>query len=158
MFILGAQHMGDLWDRFVSLLKGDLESEEQRKWAGSIKYITIAGDLVDGIGFIRVKKNLTHTYTAYKFYAEQLARLPDYVEIVFVPGDHDAVRKALPSPKLDKDLVQPLMDLGNVTCLGAPATVSLHGIKTLIYHGESMIDINMLPGMSNDNIPKTMNL
>ncbi len=155
------QHMGHLWDRFVQLLKGELGTEEQRKWAGSIKYITIAGDLVDGIGiYPGQEKNLTHLdiYEQYKYTAQRFAELPDYINIIFVPGDHDPVRKALPSPRIDKDIIQPLLDLPNVTCLGAPSMVSLHGIKTLIYHGESMIDINMLPGMSNENVPKSMKI
>ena len=155
------QHIDILWERFVKLLKGELGTENQQGWAGSIKYITIAGDLVDGIGiYPNQEKNLTHLdiYDQYKYAAERFAELPDYIQIIFVPGDHDPVRKALPSPRVDKEIIQPLLDLGNVTCLGAPSMVSLHGIKTLIYHGESMIDINMLPGMSNDNVPKSMKI
>ena len=41
--------------------------------------------------------------------------------------------------------------------VGCPAYVSLHGITTLLFHGTSLIDMNMsIPGLKNEDPAQTM--
>lgn len=148
-----------VWYRFVDYLNCRIGNEKQREQAGKVKYLSIAGDIVDGIGvYPNQDKRLfiKDIYKQYEACAEYLAELPDYINIVMSPGDHDAVRKAIPTPALTKDFAPDLYNQG-YTMVGNPAMVSLHGIKTQLYHGTSLIDINMaIPGMSNEDPFGTM--
>ncbi len=106
-----------------------------------IKYVFVAGDLVDGIGIYPSQEkelSIPDIYKQYDFLASLLEKIPDYIEIIVAMGNHDAVRNAEPQPRLDKDIGAPLYDLPNVHVVGNPVTVSAHGVKTLLYHGTSL--------------------
>jgi len=106
-----------------------------------VKYILIAGDLVDGIGIYPDQEkelSIPDIYKQYDFLASLLEKIPDYIEIVLSVGTHYAVRGAEPQPKLDRDIGAPLYDLPNVHMVGNPVMVSTHGVRTLIYHGTSL--------------------
>ncbi len=106
-----------------------------------IKYILVAGDLVDGIGiYPGQEKELTipDIFKQYDFLATLLEKVPDYIEIVLAMGNHDAVRKAEPQPMLAKDIGGRLFDLDNVHVTGNPVGLTLNTVKFLLYHGTSM--------------------
>ena len=106
-----------------------------------VKYVLVAGDLVDGIGvYPQQEKELSipDIYKQYDFLASLLAEIPDYIEVILAMGNHDAVRNAEPQPRLPKDIGGPLYDLPNVHVVGNPVTISIHGIETLMYHGTSI--------------------
>ncbi|MHA2000928.1 MAG: metallophosphoesterase [Promethearchaeota archaeon] len=148
-----------IWYRFVDYLNCRIGNDEQIQQAGKIKYLTIAGDLVDGIGvYPNQDKHLTipDIYDQYDDAAKLLSDIPDYISIIITPGDHDAVRKAIPNPAIPKEYAKGLYDSG-AKMLGCPSMVSLHGIKTQIFHGTSLIDMNMMiPGLSNEDPFGTM--
>ena len=109
--------------------------------ADKIKYVLVAGDLVDGIGiYPGQEKELTipDIYRQYDFLAMLLEKVPDYIEVVLSMGNHDAVRNAEPQPMLAKDIGGRLFDLPNLHVTGNPVSVSLHGVKVLMYHGTSL--------------------
>ncbi|MHA1889198.1 MAG: metallophosphoesterase [Promethearchaeota archaeon] len=165
MCLISDTHFGSIewlekiWYRFVDYLNCRVGNHRQRTQAGKIKYLCIAGDIVDGIGvYPNQEKHLRikDIYQQYEACASYLTDLPDYIEIIIIPGDHDAVRKAVPAPSLPKDFAEPLYNQG-YTMLGNPSMVSLHGIKTQLFHGTSLIDLNMaIPGMSNEDPFGTM--
>ncbi|HIE33783.1 MAG TPA: DNA polymerase II small subunit, partial [Candidatus Altiarchaeales archaeon] len=106
-----------------------------------VKYLLIAGDLVDGIGIYPNQEeelSIPDIYRQYDFFALLLERIPDYIEIVLCMGNHDAVRNGEPQPRLSKDIGASLYALPNVHVLGNPVMVSIHGVKTLMYHGTSI--------------------
>ncbi len=148
------------WKKFVEYLNCNLGTDKQAEQAGKIKYLCIAGDIVDGIGIYPNQDKhlfLKDIYQQYEATAEYLAEIPEYIQIIAIPGDHDAVRKAVPTPTIPKDMAKGMYDMG-VTMLGCPAMVSLHGIKVQMFHGTSLIDMNMsIPGMSHEDPCKTMN-
>jgi DNA polymerase II small subunit len=148
-----------IWNRFVDFLNCRIGNEKQIKLAGKIKYLTIAGDLVDGIGVYPnqdKRLDITDIYKQYEFTADCLAKLPDHITVVISPGDHDSVRKAIPTPAIPKDIGTKLYDIG-AKMVGCPSLVSLHGIKTQLFHGTSLIDMNMsIPGMKNEDPKGTM--
>ncbi len=143
-----------VWYRFVNYLNCREGNDKQIKQAGKIKYLCITGDIVDGIGvYPNQDKRLliTDIYKQYEATAKFLSEIPDYIKIIISPGDHDGVRKAVPSPAIPKYLAKGLYDL-DIEMVGCPSLVSLHGIKTELFHGTSLIDINMMiPGLNNDD-------
>jgi DNA polymerase II small subunit len=73
--------------------------------------------------------------------AELLKRVPAHVQIVLSPGNHDAVRQALPQPAVAADMAESLYAMGNVRWVGDPAYIKLHGVTFLVYHGKSLDDV-----------------
>jgi len=138
-------HVGSLlfmereFNRFLDWL--NLKNNgSQREIAESIKYISIAGDLVDGIGiYPNQEKELSipDIYKQYDFLAKLIEQIPSYIEVIVSVGNHDAVRRSEPQPSLSA-VVDSLTDLPNVHLVGSPAWVGMHGVDTLIYHGTSM--------------------
>jgi len=124
--------------RFLDWLSGKGERSDISE---KIKYILVAGDLVDGIGiYPNQEKELVipDIYKQYEFLAMLLSKVPDYIEVVLSMGNHDAVRKAEPQPMLSRAVGGPLFDLPNVHVTGNPVCVSTHGVKTLMYHGTTL--------------------
>jgi DNA polymerase II small subunit len=70
-----------------------------------------------------------------------IEEIPDYIEVIVIPGNHDASRKALPQPAIPRNYAEPLHEARKVYSLGNPCTVSLHDVELLICHGRSLDDI-----------------
>ncbi|MFX1344210.1 MAG: metallophosphoesterase [Promethearchaeota archaeon] len=148
-----------LWKRFIGFLNGKIGNKSQRERAGRIKYIIINGDLVDGIGVYPTQKSdllISNIYNQFNKAAELISGIPDYIKIFYSSGNHEPVRNAIPRPAVPKKYSQELINLG-VTCLGNPSLVKTHNVNTLIFHGDSILDMNMLiPGMENSKSVETM--
>jgi len=132
------------FNRFLMWLNGKLGDAQWRELAGQVKYVVIAGDLVDGIGiYPKQTKELAirDIYRQYATVSKFLEQIPDYIELVIQPGNHDASRKALPQPALPKEYVEPLYEVRDMHSLGNPCTISLHGVELLAYHGRSLDDV-----------------
>jgi DNA polymerase II small subunit len=81
-----------------------------------------------------------------------ISDLPDYIEVIAAPGNHDAVRRGEPQPALGKDLVS-----GDITAIGNPCSLSIEGVKHLVYHGTSIDSmIANIPGASYMHPEKVM--
>jgi len=121
--------------------------------AKSIKYVIMAGDLVDGIGiYPRQDEDLAidDIYAQYEELARLISELPPHLRIVMSPGNHDAVRPAEPQPALP-DGIRKLLP-SNALCVGNPCMLSIHGVKVLMYHGRSMDDlVGAIPDLSYAN-------
>jgi len=163
--LLSDTHIGsrefeeDLWKRFIDFLNGRLGNKKLRDIAGRVKYIIINGDLVDGIGVYPSQKDdltISDIYQQYKKTSELLSGIPDHIKIFYSSGNHDPVRNAIPRPAVPKKYVEALVDIG-VTCVGNPTTIKTHNVNTLSYHGDSMLDLNMLiAGLEHDKTVETM--
>lgn len=136
----------DSFQNFIRWVNGDFGNEEQTKIANDIKYLIIAGDLVDGIGIYPnqdeqlIIKDITQQYDEA---ARLLGDLRSDVKIIIGPGNHDASRIAEPQPAIPESYAQSLYNLKNVEFISNPGLVSLEGIKVLVYHGRSFDDIAM---------------
>lgn len=139
------EFMKEKFNRFLLWLNGKYGNSSLRKAAELVKYVVIAGDIVDGIGiYPNQMKELTvrDVFKQYSLAAKFIEQIPDYIEIVIIPGNHDASRKALPQPALSSEYVEPLCEARpHLLSLGNPATVSIHGVEFLIYHGRSLDDV-----------------
>lgn len=143
--------LNEEFDRFIHWINGDFGDDKQREIANNVKYVVVAGDIVDGIGvYPHQDKELTIKDIHQQY--EEAARLfgdISHVKVIVAPGNHDASRLAEPQPAIPEDYAKGLYELKNLEFVSNPALVSLDGIKVLIYHGRSFDDMAMtVKGMS----------
>ena len=135
------------WKNFAEWLSS---SEDER--ARNIAYVIVAGDLVDGIGVFPNQEEelaIDDIYDQYTAAATLFEMLPSDLPIIVVPGNHDAVRQAEPQPALSSDYAKGFNN--NVSFIGNPSLIEIHGVKVLIYHGRALDDIiAAVPGTSYD--------
>ncbi|ADC70149.1 DNA-directed DNA polymerase [Methanocaldococcus sp. FS406-22] len=131
------------FEKFVRFLNGDVDNELEEKVVSRLKYICIAGDLVDGVGVYPGQEedlyevDIMEQYREIAMYIEQI---PEHISIIISPGNHDAVRPAEPQPKLP-DKIAKLFNRDNIYFVGNPCTLNIHGFDTLLYHGRSFDDL-----------------
>jgi DNA polymerase II small subunit len=146
--------------RLILWLNGKIGSPDQREMALRTKYVIIAGDLVDGVGVYPGQEeelNIQDIYEQYRLAARFIEQIPDYMEVILIPGNHDAVRQALPQPAIPREFAEPVYEARKIISLGNPAEVKLHGVHFLIYHGRSLDDVvATIPNMSFQEPVKAM--
>jgi len=152
----------EAFSRFVLWLNGKYGNEQTRETASHVKYVLIAGDIVDGVGVYpnQVKElAIRDINKQYRLAAKFIEQIPDYIEVVIIPGNHDAPRKAAPQPALSEAYLETLKESRSVYSLGNPSTVSLHGVEILMDHGRSLDDVvATVPGMDYRHPEKAMKL
>jgi DNA polymerase II small subunit len=152
----------EVFNRFLLWLNGKLGNHYQREVAGKIKYVIIAGDIVDGIGVYpgQAKElEIKDLYKQYKAASKFIEQIPDYIELIVIPGNHDASRKALPQPAIPKEYAESIYEARKVSSFGNPCTISLHEVELLVYHGRSLDDIiSTAPNQSFKEPEKAMKL
>ena len=159
-------HMGSIkfnekaFNRFVSWLNGKYGNDKMKELAGHVKYMLIAGDIVDGVGVYPNQLEeliIKDVHKQYELASKLIEQVPDYIEVLISPGNHDAPRKALPQPAINEDFVKPLQKSGRIYSLGNPCLVSLHNVELLMYHGRSLEDIiATIPGLDHSHPEKAM--
>ena len=142
----------DAFKKFIDWINCEFGNEEQRKIAEDIKYLIIAGDIVDGIGvYPNQDKELSikDIREQYDEAARFLGNIRSDIKIIITPGNHDASRMAEPQPAVPEEYAKAMYELNNVEFVSNPAVVSLDGIQVLIYHGESFNELPMaIKGLS----------
>jgi DNA polymerase II small subunit len=162
MHVGSTKFQKEAFKRFILWINGKYGNERMKEMAGHVKYVLVAGDIVDGIGvYPNQAKELAirDIQKQYKFASRLIERIPEYIEVVISPGNHDAPRKALPQPAIAKEFLTCLKESRTIHSLGDPCTVSLHGVEVLMYHGRSLDDIIAnIPGMDPHHPEKAMKL
>ncbi len=142
---VGSRHfIREAFNRFLFWLNGKIGDSNWREIASHVKYVVVAGDLVDGIGIYpnQLKDLLIRDICKqYSVAATLLEQIPDYVQLIMIPGNHDASRKALPQPAVPREYAEPICQTREVCLLGNPCSVALHGVELLLYHGRSLDDV-----------------
>jgi DNA polymerase II small subunit len=161
-------HMGstkfneEAFNRFLLWLNGKYGNDKMKEIAGHVKYLLIAGDIVDGVGVYpnQIKELvIKDVHKQYRFASKLIEQIPDYIEVLISPGNHDAARNALPQPAIAEDFVKPLQESGRVHSLGNPCLVGLHSVEVLMYHGRSLDDIiATVPGLDHNHPEKAMKI
>jgi len=140
------QFMPDEFNRFLSWVNMETGNQKQKQIAEKLKYILIVGDVVDGIGVYNnqyAELTIPDLKKQYDACAKLLSEIPDHINIVISPGNHDAVRMAEPQPPLNNQFTQALTKLKNTMLVSNPATVKIgakenfSGFNCLLYHGYS---------------------
>jgi len=115
-----------------------------------VKYLFICGDVVDGVGIYPgqdselVEKDI---YGQYGLFEEFVKKIPNHIQIIICPGNHDVVRIGEPQPAFTKEFLPNICDDENVYLVANPSYVNVHGfgmdegIKVLMYHGYSFTGI-----------------
>ena len=162
MHVGSTKFQREAFNRFVLWLNGKYGNEKMREIASHVKYVLIAGDIVDGIGVYpnQIKElAIKDANDQYRFAAKYIEQIPDYIEVIIIPGNHDAPRKALPQPAISNTFVKTLKESRNVHSLGDPCLISLHNVEVLLYHGRSLDDIiTTVPDMDYNHPEKAMKL
>lgn len=161
-------HIGSLkfnekaFNRFILWLNGKYGNDKMKEIAGHVKYLLVAGDIVDGVGIYPNQINelvIRDVHKQYKLASKLIEQIPDYIEVLISPGNHDAIRNALPQPAIAEDFIKPLNDFDRIHLLGNPCLVGLHNVEVLIYHGRSLEDIiATVPGLDHSHPEKAMQL
>lgn len=140
-----------LFDRLMKWLRLETGNRAERGLAARVKYLIVAGDLVDGIGIYPEQESelsLTDVDIQYEVASQLLARIPEYVQVIIIPGNHDAVRKCLPQPGIPAHYLQSVSQTRPPLLVGDPSLVALHGVDFLLSHGKSLDDVlTQLPGI-----------
>lgn len=143
--------------KFLEWLNGGVDS--RKDLAGKIKYLVIAGDLVDGVGvYPEQDKELSidDIYKQYSVFFNFMESVPDYIEVFVMPGNHDAVQRAEPQPQIGKKLAGDFAR-ANIHSVANPCYLNLHGVKVLSYHGTSLDSmIQNIQGCSYSNATSAM--
>lgn len=131
---------------FLSWIRGESGSEDQRAVAKKVRYVFVVGDLVDGVGIYPSQERELAVVDIFKQYeraAELIGQIPSDKVVIIGPGNHDAVRLAEPQPKLPRGVCASLWALPNVVMVTNPAVVRVGvssdfpGFDVLMYHGYS---------------------
>lgn len=132
--------------KFVSWINGETGTEEQKKEAMKIKYLFIAGDLVDGIGIYPeqdTELEIKDIIEQYDECAKYLSMIRQNISIIICGGNHDAIRISEPQPVLEKTYAASIYVLPNATMVSNPSLINIHAVKgfpgfnVLMYHGYS---------------------
>ncbi|NHI84158.1 MAG: DNA-directed DNA polymerase II small subunit [Candidatus Thorarchaeota archaeon] len=147
------EFLEDEFDHFIDWLRGHDVDGPDKAMVEKIRYLFIAGDLVDGIGVYPEQFAdlvIPSLYDQYSKLAEKLRKLPERIKIICIPGNHDASRQALPKPPIHKEFAKSLYDLGSkVLMVGDPTHIRVEGVDILLTHGDSLDDmVTSIPGAS----------
>ncbi|WP_436908398.1 DNA-directed DNA polymerase II small subunit [Halosimplex marinum] len=133
---VGSQEFeADAWHRFTDWL--------HTADADRVEYLLIAGDMVEGVGVYPDQDeelDIVDIYEQYERFSEYLKEVPGDVEIIMIPGNHDAVRLAEPQPAFDEELRE-IMSAHDARISGNPSTVTVEGVDVLMYHGVSLDEV-----------------
>ena len=122
------------WLRMMAWLKENSVKE-------NINYLVFPGDVVDGIGVFPDQDkelDIIDIYDQYDKLAEYLKDVPDHIEMVLHPGNHDAARAAEPQPALNTVFTKSFDS--NVKMVSNPVYLTVEGRTVLTYHGKSIDD------------------
>ncbi len=152
----------EAFKRFLLWLNGKYGNEQMKKIASQTKYVLIAGDLVDGVGVFpgQVKELvIKDVHKQYRLAAKILGKIPQHIEIIVSPGNHDAPRKALPQPAISEEFLPTSEGSRKIYSVANPCRVSLHGVEVLMYHGRSLDDIiGTVPDITHEHPEKAMRI
>ena len=146
--------------RFLLWLNGKVGNNILKEISNQVKYLIIAGDLVDGVGVYpgqRRELKIENISEQYAGISKLLAEIPEHIEVIIIPGNHDAVRRALPQPAISGEYGKILTENRDLHLIGNPALIELHGVKFLAFHGRSLDDFALtVPGLGFHNPDKAM--
>ena len=126
-------------DRFADWMQSD---------AHNIGYLFIPGDLVEGVGIYPGQEEeleVKDIYKQYNRFEEWFQKIPEDVQVIASPGNHDITRLAEPQPRIPEKVFPEIKDYNNFHLVQNPQMVRVHGIrskgiKNLMYHGYSFDD------------------
>lgn len=138
--------LADDFNRFLKWINCKAGNEQQREIATKVRYLFIIGDTVDGIGIYPDQESeleIKDINEQYSIFAGLLKQIPNYIQIIVCPGNHDAVRISEPQSEMRSSYASALKDIDNLILVSNPAYINIHssdtfpGFDVLMYHGNS---------------------
>lgn len=136
----------EAFQTLIDWINGRTQNEKLNAIAKKIKYVVIAGDLIEGIGIYPNQgkdARILSTEGQYHETARWLSQIPKDIGIIVIPGNHDTDRLSEPQPKLPYEKAYALYNMENVVMLSNPSIVNLFnddpsgGLQFYLYHGGS---------------------
>ncbi len=127
--------------RFIRWL--NLKYSRQVELASRVRYLIVAGDLVDGVGIYPGQEDdlaITDLREQYLKLTELLKLVPPHITVILQPGNHDATRVGEPQLPILEEYAPDLYSMENVRMVGNPCSLQLHSVNFLLYHGGSLFD------------------
>lgn len=137
----------EAFQKFIDFINGESPNEELNKIAKKIRYVIVAGDVIEGIGIYPNQgkdARVLSTELQYHEAARWLSQIPSDKGIIIIPGNHDTDRLSEPQPKLPYHKAYALYNMPNTMLLSNPSIVRLFeddpsgGLEFYIYHGGSL--------------------
>lgn len=128
----------ELFSDFLDWLSSDEDD------AAKTSFLIINGDLVDGVYIYPGQENeliLTSLNKQFEKASELLRKIPERITVIYVPGNHEPVRKALPQPPIQPRYRDMLGLQDRLVYVGNPALLSFNDINFLVFHGQTLDDI-----------------
>ena len=133
----------------MAWLNGDVDYNQE--WIPRPGYLVLVGDVVDGIDSYPNQETdleITDVWEQYAVLQRELEKLPTDIQVIVLPGNHDAVRlmePQLPLPARVQERFPP-----GVVFTANPALLDLAGVSVLCYHGKSFDDLVSLCDLTYD--------
>jgi DNA polymerase II small subunit len=137
----------DEFERFIHWIRGDAGNDNLKRIQDNVKYLFIVGDLVAGVGVYPGQEeelNMPDIEEQFRAFEHYMDLIPDDIQIIICPGNHDAGRITEPQPPQRKDFTEAFQNKDNVHLVSSPSTVrigrtpSFDGFTVQLYHGYSM--------------------
>jgi len=148
--ILGDTHIGsklfreEEFNDFIDWINGINVTKDDQEIISKIKYLIIAGDIVDGIGIYPKQYDelaIIDIFEQYRVFEELILKIPKDIEIFLIPGNHDAVRLSDPQPAIPEKYLPNCYKKKNIHVLGSPSWIELEGLLFLLYHGFTLTGV-----------------
>lgn len=145
----------DLFERFLDWLNRGRDGEVKR-----LTHIFILGDLVDGVGIYPGQEReleIPSINDQFMIASKILSNIPNDIKLVYIPGNHEPVRKALPQPVIPNEYRKILEEDRKIIFGGNPVKILIGNRIAYLYHGQSLDDIiQSLPDTSYSNLQQNM--
>ncbi len=137
----------DAFSRFVDFINSQTKSKKLNEIAKKVKYIIVAGDVIEGIGIYPnqgMDARILSTELQYHEAARWFSQIPKDKCLIIIPGNHDTDRLSEPQPKIAYEKAYALYNMPNVLMLSNPAIIKLFqddpsgGLDFFLYHGGSI--------------------
>ncbi|MHA2166067.1 MAG: metallophosphoesterase [Candidatus Hodarchaeales archaeon] len=125
-----------LLSHLIAFLNEEIENPAIPFSPREIEVIIIVGDLVEGTSQNTESELIDSYETQYSQLADLLAKIPSRIQIITIPGEHDASQLAIPQPAIDKKIGSSMYKLSNVKNHGNPLRLTINGMKCLVFHGQ----------------------
>jgi len=140
--------MREEFEKVVLWLSGQAGTQEQRDIAERVGYVVFIGDLVHGIGVYPGQaedSDIHDIKEQYREFARYVKMIPERIQVILIPGNHDAGRLQEPQLPIYEDFAADLYAMPNVHPLSNPCYVTIAktathpGFDLLLYHGYSLV-------------------
>jgi DNA polymerase II small subunit len=152
---VGSKHFcRDLFEKFLDWLNRGRDGEVKR-----VRYLVIDGDLVEGVGvYPRQERDLVYRNVEEQMReaGKLLEEVPEHVEVFYIPGNHEPVRRAIPQPPLQERYRGFFASRQRINFTSNPTSLVVDGRSLLIYHGQGLDEvIQSMPDISYSSLQTT---